>query len=70
MPLKYLPAMLPPIRTPAPERPIDARPIDHGPVAAAALGGELDRLRTEEQARIDRQRQETLARLQELARFD
>lgn len=38
--------------------------------AARQLTTDLERLRREEQARIDRERQEALARLQELARFD
>lgn len=34
------------------------------------LADEIRRLRSEEQAKIDRQRQEELARLRELARYD
>lgn len=41
-----------------------------GPVAAPRLASDLQRLRAEEQERIDRERQEALARWQELARFD
>lgn len=41
-----------------------------GPVPAPRLTVDLERLRAEEQARIDRARQEALARLHELARFD
>lgn len=49
---------------------VPATPSPIGPVAAPQLTSDLERLRAEEQARIDRERQETLARLQELARFD
>ena len=41
-----------------------------GPAVAPQLAGDLERLRAEEQERIDRKRQEAISRLQELARFD
>jgi hypothetical protein len=38
--------------------------------ASAELARDLRRIRDEEQAKIDRRRQEEVARLRELARFD
>jgi hypothetical protein len=55
---------------PAADAPSVPSPSMFGPVAAPELTGELERLRVEEQERIDRERQEAIARLQELARFD
>jgi hypothetical protein len=40
------------------------------PAASPELAEDIHRLQTEEQARIERHRQEALARLRELARFD
>jgi len=40
------------------------------PTGAVLLANDLARLHAEEQASIDRERQNELARLQELARFD
>jgi hypothetical protein len=52
-------------RTNAPPIPTPAHTDDR-----CGLANDLERLRAEEQARIDRARQEELARVQELARFD
>lgn len=53
-------------------RPTESTPttLPGGPVSAPQLTSDLQRLQAEEQQRIDRERQEALARLQELARFD
>ena len=40
------------------------------PGPSAELAEDIERLRTEEQAKIERRRQEELARLRDLARFD
>lgn len=53
---------------PAP-RPATVPPIG-SPTGAVLLANDLARLHAEEQASIDRERQNELARLQELARFD
>ena len=48
----------------------EERPVPEPPAASTDLAEDIHRLRTEEQAKIDRQRQDELARLRELARFD
>lgn len=45
--------------------------VGGGPFALSAeLAGDLERLRTEEQIRIDREKAEELARLREIQQFD
>lgn len=59
------------VAAPALEQPgvLPTRP-QGGKVFDALLAGDLERLRHEEQIRIDREHQEALARAQQMARFD
>jgi len=46
------------------------QPVEEPQPASTDLADDIRRLRTEERAKIERARQEELARLRELARFD
>lgn len=55
------------------KRPLPVRrevPAATGAVESAELGADLDRLQRQEQVERNRRREEELARLRELARFD
>lgn len=58
-------------QVPTPVLPADAEtPTIDMPTTSTEFGDDLRRIQTEEQARVDREAQENLARLRELARFD
>ena len=52
-----------------PKRPL--QPVNEsGPTVSDELAGELDRLRRDEQQKVDSAQAEALARIRELARYD
>jgi len=61
--------MVTPRRPGAPAKP-KAAPAVHPPAASDELAQDLGRLETEERGKRDREQEDALARLRELARFD